>query len=62
MFQSISQDLGVDTLVSFSRRLNRVEDTLNVVLDTRAAWPLPVALDFTVSAANARECGSAGRI
>jgi hypothetical protein len=61
--KSVGQDLVVDTFVSLSWSLRGVENAVNVVLDTSTAWSLPVALDFSVSAANAglgRSAGDAG--
>ena len=53
MSESIGQDLVFDTFVSLSRWLRGVEDAVNVMLDTSTAWSLPVALDFSVSTADA---------
>ena len=60
MSESIGQDPGFDTLVSLSNRRRGVEDAVNVMLDTSTTWSLPVALDFTVSAADAGIGRSAG--
>lgn len=60
MSESISEDLVFDTSVSLSRRLRRVEDAANVTLDAITAWSLPVAFDFTISAADAGIGRSAG--
>ena len=58
MSESIGQDLLFDTSVSLSRCLRVVEDTVNVALDTSTAWSLPVALDLSLSAADAGIGGS----
>ena len=60
MSESIRQDLVFDTFVSLSRWLRGVEDAVNVMLDTSTAWSLPVAFDFSVSAADAGIGRSAG--
>jgi hypothetical protein len=49
-----------DTSVSLSRWWRGVEDAVNVMLDTSTAWFLPVALDFSVSAADTGIGRSAG--
>lgn len=63
MSEAISEDLVFDTSVSLSRWLRRVENAINVTLGTITAWSLPIALDFSVSAADAgigRSAGDAG--
>ena len=59
MSESIGQDLVFDTFLSLSW-LRWVKDAVNVMLDTSTAWSLPVALDFSVSAADAGIGRSAG--
>lgn len=61
MSKSIGQDLVFHMFVSFPRRLPRVEDAVNVMLDTSTAWFLPVALHFSISAADAGIGRSAGQ-
>ena len=60
MSESIGQDLVFDTFVSLVTWPLGVEHAVNVMLDTSTAWSLPVALDFSVSAADAGIGRSAG--
>ena len=53
MSKSIGQDLVFGTSVSLSRRLRRVEDAGNVMLDASTTWFLAVTLDFSLSTADA---------
>ena len=60
MSESIGQDLLFDTSVPLSRCLGGIEDAVNVALDTSTAWSLPVALDLSLSAADAGVSRSVG--
>lgn len=52
MPEPIGRDVVFGTFAFLSSWLGGVEDTVDLVLDASAAWPLPVALDFPASASN----------
>jgi hypothetical protein len=58
--QSVNQDLRFDALQSLRWGQWGVKDAVDVVPDTSTAWLLPVTLDFSVRAADARVRWSAG--
>ena len=60
MSESFGQNLVFDTFVSLSKWLRGVKEAVHVMLDTITAWFLAIAFDFSISAANAGICRSAG--
>ena len=62
MPESIGQGLVLDMFAFLSRWQRGVQEAVNVVLDTSTAWSLPVALDFSISAADTGIGMSAGNV
>jgi hypothetical protein len=60
--KSLDEDLVFDPSVSVSGWLRRVEDAFSVMLNTSTAGSLPVAFDFSVSAADTGIGRSTGNI
>ncbi len=58
--KSIRQHLLSDMLLSLSRWSWGLEDAVDLVICTRTAWSLPIALDFPLSTTDASEGRSAG--